>query len=83
MNAEKADNQKYAEDKPADCTFCYFWNAKKKVCTQLECYYLIAKIPEKESEGQGYDCRGCPYGRHSPCIGFCLSKIIREMKLRI
>ena len=24
-------------------------------------------------------CQGCPYGRHSPCIGYCMKKILREM----
>ena len=28
-------------------------------------------------------CLDCPYGRHSPCIGFCLLKIIREMNLKV
>ena len=37
---KKADNQKYAEDKPKDC----------------------------------------PYGRYSPCIGYCLQKILLEIK---
>ena len=26
---KKADNQKYAEDKPKDCSYCYFWNSRK------------------------------------------------------
>lgn len=25
------------------------------------------------------DCRDCPYGKHAPCIGFCLAKILHEM----
>ena len=83
MQTEKVDNQKHSGDKPADCKFCYFWDRKKKCCLQQECYYLTAEIPEKETTAEDDTCFGCPYGRHSPCIGFCLSKIIREMDLRI
>lgn len=40
-------------------------------------------IPEKESlpeEEYRPSCNGCPYGRHFPCVGYCLKKIILEMK---
>lgn len=80
MQAGKADNQKFAEDKPDNCSYCYFWDNRKKACTQERCYYLL---PEKETAGTARGCCGCPYGRHSPCIGYCLLKIIREMRLRI
>ena len=75
------NDRRYAGDKPADCAYCYFWDRKKTACKQAECYYLV-----KEGQppgGQNGECRGCPYGRHSPCIGYCLRKIIREMKLRV
>jgi len=26
-------------------------------------------------------CRGCPYGKHQPCIGWCTRKILEEMRL--
>ena len=55
---KKADNQKYAEDKPKDCSYCYFWNSRKNGCSKEE----------------------CPYGRYSPCIGYCLQKILLEIK---
>jgi hypothetical protein len=32
----------------------------------------IQQNPEKSSSG----CEDCPYGRHSPCIGFCLKRIL-------
>ena len=25
-------------------------------------------------------CKGCPYGAHQPCIGWCTRKIIKELK---
>lgn len=35
---------RYADDKPKDCKYCYFWGGKKKGCTLggvENCYYLI------------------------------------------
>ena len=65
---------KYAEDKPKDCKYCYWWGGRKKGC-QLgveNCYYIIQeKKPEKKSP-----CDGCPYGKNNPCIGFCMRKIM-------
>lgn len=78
--AGKADNQRFAEDKPGDCTCCYFWDNRKRSCTKETCYYLL---PETGTGNDSRDCSVCPYGRHSPCIGYCLLKIIREMRLRI
>jgi hypothetical protein len=26
------------------------------------------------------DCRICPYSRVSPCIGYCIARLYREMK---
>lgn len=77
--AGKADNQRFAEDKPGDCACCYFWNNREKNCTQERCYYLL---PEKEPDESVGDCGGCPYDRDSPCIGYCLQKILREMRRR-
>ena len=25
-------------------------------------------------------CKGCPYGAHQPCIGWCTRKIIKELQ---
>lgn len=36
----------------------------------------------KKRQGTYGDCRYCPYGKHSPCIGFCLAKILLEMGVR-
>lgn len=67
-------NQDYAPDKPKDCRNCYFWNPRTDACVQETCYYLL---PEKGADG---DCNGCPYGRYSPCIGYCLAKILWELR---
>lgn len=69
----------YAQDKPRDCRYCYFWKNKKKGCTlgKGNCYYLISVPPEPKSE-----CDGCPYGKHHPCIGWCTKKILRETGVR-
>ena len=74
-------DRRYAGDKPADCAYCYFWDRKKTACKQAECYYLVKE--GQPAGGRNGECRGCPYGRHSPCIGYCLRKIIQEMKLRV
>lgn len=63
----------FAEDKPKECRFCYFWNGKKAGCElggDDNCYYRIA---EKSRE----KCDSCPYGQHSPCIGWCTCGILK------
>lgn len=77
------NDRRYAGDKPADCGFCYFWNKRKGACSQGECYYLRSEDRTVEDTMTEGGCGGCPYGKHSPCIGYCLRKIIREMKLRV
>lgn len=79
MQAGKAAKGRFSEDKPKNCAGCYFWNRKKKACTQGRCYYLL---PEEAANVNAGECGGCPYGRASPCIGYCLQKILREMKKR-
>ena len=60
---KKADNQKYAEDKPKDCSYCYFWNSRKNGCSKEECYYrLLPEEPFEEKE-ETWCCEGCPYGK--------------------
>ena len=45
-----------------------------------ECYYrLLPEEPFEEKE-ETWCCEGCPYGRYSPCIGYCLQKILLEIK---
>ena len=36
----------------------------------------------KQTEGCTYsECDGCPYGRASPCIGWCTKELLRSMGL--
>lgn len=72
---------KYSKDKPADCAFCYFWGGKKKGCTLKQCHYLLPppEIPDKPKESEE-GCGDCPYGKHDPCIGYCLKKIMMELR---
>lgn len=50
---------------------------QKKGCELKECYYLL---PEEEPEETAAEsaCSSCPYGKVTPCIGYCLVKIMRE-----
>ena len=70
---------RYAADKPKECKYCYFWEGKKKGC-QLgaeRCYYIL---PPEEEKKKKSPCDGCPYGRVSPCIGYCLREIQQNRK---
>ena len=90
MQIGEKDSRRYAADRPKECKHCYFWNRKRKRCSQKECYYLLSeksgksetmpgKLPLQESSKTG-ECQCCPYGKHSPCIGYCLQKIMKEMR---
>ncbi len=78
---EKPTQSRYAEDKP-DCAYCYF-RKKKGVCRLEKCYYLLPEQTEKKAGTEEETCADCPYGKHAPCIGYCLLKIVRELKLKI
>lgn len=74
-----AVNVRYAEDKPESCDHCYFQTPKEKTCGLEECFYLLPEkepVPETGTEG----CGACPYGRDRPCIGFCIEKLLAEMR---
>lgn len=82
MQVGKMDKEQYAEDKPIDCSYCYFWHSWKEKCVRERCYYLLPQMNGAAREDEGFgDCKVCPYGQHSPCIGYCLQKILREMRL--
>ena len=75
------DRARYSEDKPKSCEYCYFWHGKQHGCELKDCYSLLPDEPEEPKSTDGMNCKGCPYGRHSPCIGYCLVKIMRELKV--
>lgn len=68
---------RYAADKPKDCRYCYYWGGRNKGCElgEKNCYYIL---PDKKAEKKKSACDGCPYGKVSPCIGFCLRSIMQE-----
>lgn len=91
-DSQTRDRGKYASDKPKECRNCYFWNGKRKGCSLKECYYFLTEEnptptvapgnrlrQEAGKKGVG-DCQSCPYGRTSPCIGYCIQKILQEMR---
>ncbi|MCI9198141.1 MAG: hypothetical protein HFH56_13575 [Lachnospiraceae bacterium] len=65
---------------------------KQKGRRQERCHHLLpekrpasADVPgDPLTQGSGKngngDCQSCPYGRHSPCIGYCMQKILWEMR---
>lgn len=77
-----AVSARYAEDKPASCDYCYFQIPGKNVCELNECFYLLTEsVPENGAgEAGGERCGGCPYGRDRPCIGWCMEKLLVEMR---
>lgn len=72
----KVSKNLYTEDKPTECSQCYFWAGRKKCCTlgKENCYYR--RVEEKANTNS--QCDGCPYGRDHPCIGWCTRKILRK-----
>lgn len=90
-NREPGISRRYAPDKPQECRFCYFWDSSRKRCRQKACWYLLTSEkdrPGKDRRGSRQDdagegnCSGCPYGRHYPCIGYCMKNLMEEMKLK-
>lgn len=68
----------YAADKPSDCRYCYFWTSDKKGCHlgEANCYYRLEQKPKRKANNE---CNGCPYGVHSPCIGWCTKNLMKEL----
>lgn len=62
----------YASDKPSDCAYCYFFSAGRKKCKRKECFYRISSPPLRRKVTHWEPCEGCPYGKHSPCLGYCI-----------
>ena len=49
---------RYAEDKPKDCSLCFYWDEGRSKCRlgKMNCYYLLEDPHLIETP-----CRGCPY----------------------
>lgn len=83
----ETDKQTFSADKPVSCKYCYYWLGKKKGCELENCYYLIREKPMLTAEELAIrhhrgNCSTCPYRRASPCIGYCIEKILLERKTR-
>ena len=55
-------------------------------CTRYECFFLrpLRKKIEEGFDENGkliLDCRICPYNRVSPCIGYCIAALRREVSV--
>jgi hypothetical protein len=70
--------RKYEPEKPWSCEYCYFWKSRKKGCELENCQYLLQEVDQKMQMEKIGDCRTCPYGKHSPCIGYCIAKLLAE-----
>ena len=54
--------------------------------TDSPCERLMTQIPNERRAAEnpppafppGHPCRGCPYGRNTPCLGVCYRKLIRR-----
>ncbi len=71
----------YSPHKPKSCEFCYFWRGKRRGCELPKCQYLLPEKTKTSFEHMTEHCKGCAYGKHSPCIGYCLVKIMKELKV--
>lgn len=72
MMSGEVKTLKFAEDKPKDCKFCYYWGGKKKGCIlggEEKCFYLIKEQPPVKKT----KCTDCPYKKTGHCIGVHLA----------
>ena len=70
----------YADDKPWSCKYCYWWHGKTRGCGLKQCHYLISEQKKEQKKQVSGQCEGCPYGKHVPCIGYCIASLYSEMK---
>lgn len=69
---------RYADDKPKDCKYCYFWGSRVKNCTLggvENCHYLITEV---EALAEKTKCDDCRYKKCGPCIGWCTKDVYRR-----
>ena len=77
------DRLQYSQDKPKSCEYCYFWHGKRYGCELKTFFYLLPdrEEPKQRKGTEHLSCKDCSYGKHSPCIGYCLVKIMQELKV--
>ena len=47
--------QRYREEKPKNCKYCYFWENKACIRGVENCYYLIKESSKIKSERTSYE----------------------------
>ena len=62
---------------PISCEYCYFWHQSRCTRGSEGCFYL-RKI--KRRTRQKTKCIDCPYGRDSPCLGWCTKDIMEYFR---
>ena len=67
---------RYREDKPQDCRYCYWYMEGRGCVLDRGCYYELIDEPEEKGE---HPCEGCAYARPIPCLGYCLKKLRGEL----
>ena len=75
------------------CEYCLFWKGRKVGCIYSHgCCCPVAQKPlvrfgvqiqypkiEPTIASQS-KCDGCPYGRDTPCIGWCTKELLRSVR---
>ena len=70
-----------------DCRYCLYWKGLRKGCTYEKgcCCDIPQTPPNKPPLPQPTvtvsECNNCPYGRDSPCIGWCTKDVVRAVSL--
>ena len=75
------------------CKYCLYWHGKRQGCTYPD--GCCCNIPQHPARRNGEDviytsespapvehseCEGCPYGRYSPCIGWCTKELLKHIR---
>ncbi len=72
------------------CHLCHFWKGRKIGCTSKTGCCSPASQPWQNGDANiddtktllpNSECVGCPYGRDSPCIGWCTKEAMRSVGL--
>lgn len=73
-----------------DCRYCLYWKGRKKGCVYPDgCCCPVDQRDavqfrddeDKDNAAPVSECRNCPYGRDSPCIGWCTKEVMRAVGL--
>lgn len=76
------------------CRYCLYWKGKRKGCTYEDgCCCPVPQKPARRNSVEIHyetvvaeklpvsECTDCPYGRDSPCLGWCTKEIMRSFGL--